>query len=54
MDNKLYSWRAYRAGAAITITHSCGKIVNIAQIEPIGGVIIATKHDGTKYELCNP
>ncbi len=52
--DKLYSWSAVRSGAAMTVTHSCGKLVNIVQIQPEAGVIVATKGDGSKFELCNP
>lgn len=44
MSNKLYSWSARRAGAGITISHSCGKIVNVDEITVnSGGEVIARK-----------
>lgn len=52
--DKLYSWTAVRAGAGITVKHSCGKIVNVATIQPESGAVVATGGDGRKYELCNP
>lgn len=52
--DKLYSWSARRAGGRITVTHSCGKIVGVDTIQPENGVVVATKHDGSKYELANP
>lgn len=47
----LYSWNARRAGGRITVTHSCGKIVGVDLIQPEGGKIVATRHDGIKFEL---
>lgn len=47
----LYSWSAKRAGASITIDHSCGKITNIKLIEPEMGTLIATGADGRKFVL---
>lgn len=43
----LYSWNAYRAGAAITIAHSCGKVTGVAMIEPRNGKLIATRSAGS-------
>lgn len=48
---KLYSWTAIRSGAAITISHSCGKVVNVSGIGVIDGKVLATKPDGTTFEL---
>jgi hypothetical protein len=52
--DKLYSWKARRAGGRITVTHSCGKVANVDVIEPRGGVIVATVADGREFELANP
>lgn len=49
--DKLYSWDARRAGGRITITHSCGKIAGIDSIKPENGKVIATHHDGRRFEL---
>ena len=37
----LYSWNAKRAGAGITITHSCGKITGIQEIAVRAGQVLA-------------
>lgn len=50
----LYSWTAVRSGAAITVTHSCGKVVNVTGIGEIDGHIIASKGDGSTFELYVP
>lgn len=50
----LYSWTAVRSGAAITVTHSCGKVAGITGIGEIDGRIIAGKGDGSTYELYVP
>lgn len=55
----LYDWKAQRAGAAITITHSTGKITGIAVIAPArvergAGQyqgLVAIGKDGQRYEL---
>ncbi len=60
--DKLYSWRARRAGGRITVTHSCGKISNIDAIEIEGGRVVATQASGSasnsppgrKFELYVP
>ena len=52
--NTLYSWKIRRAGAGMTITHSCGKIVNVAEIEADGDRIIATTAAGAEFELATP
>ena len=61
--DKLYSWTAKRAGAGITITHSCGRITGVASIAPENicerfdplildrRSLVATHNNGTKYEL---
>jgi len=49
--DRLYSWEAKRAGAAITITHSCGKIVGITGITRQGNKVVAVGGDGRSYEL---
>lgn len=51
---RLYSWRARRAGGRITVTHSCGKIANVDVIEPRDGKIVAVVADGREFELANP
>lgn len=51
---KLYSWRARRAGGRITVTHSCGKIPNVDVIEPRGETIVAVVADGREFELACP
>ena len=50
---KLYSWKARRAGGRITVTHSCGKIANVDTIEPdpTTGAVIATVADGRQFIL---
>lgn len=55
---KLYSWRARRAGGRITVTHSCGKVPNVDVIEPRPGaiagasaIIVAVVADGREFEL---
>ena len=50
----LYSWTAIRAGAGITITHSCGKVVNVTGIGAIDGKVLASKADGSTFELHVP
>jgi hypothetical protein len=50
----LYSWRARRAGAGITITHSCGRVVNVESIQVTDGRVIATKQTGDVFELHVP
>ncbi len=49
--DKLYSWNVKRAGAAMTVTHSCGKITNVDMIQPENGEIVATCKDGRKFAL---
>jgi len=59
--DKLYSWTIRRAGAAVTVSHSCGKITGITLVEPewvhetpqadAARVIVATGRDGRKYQL---
>lgn len=41
--DKLYSWEIKRAGAGMTITHSCGKITNVDSISCVDGEVIAAK-----------
>lgn len=45
----LYSWTAKRAGAAITVEHSCGKLANVAglSVDPHGRVLAAHPEYGT-------
>lgn len=50
----LYSWTAVRSGAAITVTHSCGKVVNVTGIGVIDGKVLASKADGSTFELHVP
>lgn len=50
----LYSWTAVRSGASITITHSCGKVVNVTGIGCVDGRVLASKGDGSTYELHVP
>ena len=50
----LYSWTAVRSGAAITVTHSCGKVVNVSGIGVIDGKVLASKPDGSTFELHVP
>lgn len=52
--NKLYSWKIRRAGAGMTITHSCGKIVNVSEIEAIGDTVVATTAKGDQFVLATP
>lgn len=48
----LYSWSVRRSGAAMTISHSCGKIVNVTRIEPNADRhIIAYKDNGERFRL---
>lgn len=49
--NKLYNWTAARAGSAITVTHSCGKITGIVTISVQDGAVIAISGDGRQFEL---
>lgn len=54
---KLYSWEAKRAGGAITISHSCGKIVGVDFITTTqdengkNKKVVAIHKDGRSYEL---
>ncbi len=48
---KLNGWSAKRAGAAITITHSTGKITGVRLIGNEDGKTVARTADGKKYEL---
>lgn len=50
----LYSWTAVRSGAAITVTHSCGRVANVTGIGVLDGKVVASKGDGTTYELHVP
>lgn len=50
----LYSWTAVRSGTGISITHSCGKVVGITGIGAIDGRVLASKADGSTYELYVP
>ena len=48
----LYSWTAKRAGAAVTVEHSTGKITGIDNIEPNRlGQVIAQHRDGRAFVL---
>lgn len=51
--NILYGWSIKRAGAAMTIEHSTGKITGVASVAPLTehGPIIAALGDGTEYFL---
>lgn len=53
MSNKLYAWSARRAGAGITITHSCGKIVNVDEIilNDQGYPIAVKRSTGEQFHL---
>lgn len=50
---RLYSWQIARSGAAMTITHSCGKLSGFVGVEydPRVHKIIATHKDGRAFEL---
>lgn len=51
----LYSWSVRRSGAAMTINHSCGRVVNVERIEPNAtGEVIAYKANGGTYWLYVP
>jgi hypothetical protein len=51
----LYSWSIRRSGAAMTITHSCGRVVNVERVEPDTlGKVIAYKATGEAFELYVP
>lgn len=51
----LYSWIARRAGAGITIEHSCGKITGVIEIAPNeNGQLIAWRGGGETYMLATP
>ena len=52
--NTLYSWKIRRAGAGMTISHSCGKVVNVSEIEAIGDTIVATTATGNQFVLATP
>lgn len=41
----LYSWTARRAGAAITVEHSCGKLVGVRNIAVSPQGIVTADHD---------
>lgn len=54
----LRKWKAKRAGAGITITHSTGRIagIELVQVELRDGaiaVVVATGKDGVRYELAS-
>jgi hypothetical protein len=57
--DKLYSWTIRRAGAGLTIAHSCGKITNVVTVEPEQTQagkpetrrIVATTGTGRAFEL---
>lgn len=53
MSNKLYAWSARRAGAGITVTHSCGKIVNVDEIilNDQGYPIAVKRSTGEQFHL---
>jgi hypothetical protein len=51
----LYSWSIRRSGAAMTITHSCGRVVNVVDIWMTpGGRVIARKATGEHFQLHVP
>lgn len=50
----LYSWSLRRAGAKMTLTHSCGKITGVDTVAPnANGVVVARKGD-QEWRLASP
>ena len=47
----LHDWSAKRSGAAITITHSTGRISGVAEITVKDGALVAIGISGDWYEL---
>lgn len=48
---QVYNWSALRSGSAITIDHSTGKLTGISVIQCEGGLLVATRNDGEKFQL---
>lgn len=48
---RVYDWTAKRAGGAITVDHSTGKLTGISSIHCEGGLLVAMRFDGVKFHL---